>query len=193
MEIGSCLMQFKELEFKYDAKDVSMDEFSLLIEKLNPNRWMIVSSYDEFFINKDGDFIRYRFTDDRGELTIKRKTISANNFNRVEVNLPTSGKNFAAVNEFCSLLGYRHNFGIYKTCKIAFFEKAVFVYYVVYDKELKELRRFIEVEANEDYSWNSEKEALDFIEGCEESLKNLGITSKNRLRKSLFEMFKKDA
>ena len=185
-------MQFKELEFKYDAAGISMDKFSSLVEDMKHDRWMIVSSYDEFFINKDGDFIRYRFTDDRGELTIKRKTTDSNNFNRVEVNLPTAGKNFAAVNEFCSLLGYRHNFGIYKTCKIAFFEKAVFVYYVVYDKELKELRRFIEVEANEDYSWPSEKDALDFIQGCEEKLGVLGITPKNRLRRSLFEMFKKD-
>jgi adenylate cyclase class IV len=126
-----------------------------------------------------------------GELTIKRKTQDANNNNRVEVNLPTQGKSTKAVAAFVDLLGYKPNFSIFKTCKIAFLEKVVLVYYVVYDENLNEKQRFIEVEANEKYNWNSEQEAWDEVLKYEKMLEPLGITPKHRLRKSLFELFKK--
>lgn len=186
-------MKFKEIEFKYDADNISLEKFLESVKAMKPNRWLTVSSYDQFFVKDDTDFVRYRYTDERGELTIKKKTTDKNNFNRIEVNLPTSGDNFEAAKAFCELLGYTHNFGIYKTCKIAFFEKQVLVYYIVYDMELKEKRRFIEIEANEDYAWESDQQAWDHVTNIESELNiSLGITPKNRLRKSLFEMFKKD-
>lgn len=186
-------MNFKEIETKYAADGISMQAFIDLVTTLNPPKWMMVSSYDDYFINKDNDFIRYRYTDDRGELTIKKKTSDKNNNERIEVNVPTKGDNFKTVQAFVDLLGYKHNFGIYKTCKIAFLDTAVLVYYVVYDKEMKELRRFIEVEANEEHHWDSEQEAWDEVVKYEKFLEPLGITPKNRLKKSLFEMFKKES
>ena len=65
------------------------------------------------------------------------------------------------------------------------------VYYVVYDKEMKELRRFIEIEADEEQTWDSEQQAWDEIARYEKLLESLGITSRNRLKKSLYEIFKK--
>lgn len=183
-------MQFKEIETKYDAKDISLQAFTDLVTELKPTNWMMVSSYDDYFVNKDNDFIRYRHTDERGELTIKKKTTDKNNNERLEVNVPTQGGQLPAITMFVSLLGYQRNFGIYKTCKIAFFDKIVLVYYVVYDNEMKEQRRFVEIEANEHHTWTSEQEAWDEVVKYEKIFEKIGINSRNRLKKSLFEMFK---
>jgi adenylate cyclase class IV len=183
-------MEFKELEFKYYANDIDLDEFVELVQPLDP-QWMMVSSYDDYFTNNSDEFIRYRYHDHSGELTIKRKTNSLNNNHRVEVNLPTDGQSGRAVEAFVNLLGYKKNFSIFKTCKIAFLEKAVLVYYIVYDENLHEKQRFIEIEANEKYKWSSEQEAWDEVLKYERMLESLKITPKNRLKKSLFELFKK--
>ena len=186
-------MHFKEIEYKYDANGISMEKFIELIETLPISKKMMVCSYDDYFVNEEGNFIRYRYTDGRGELTIKRKLSDRNNNERIEVNVPTAGDNLGTISAFVDLLNYKHNFGIYKTCKIYWTGKVDLVYYVVYDKELKELRRFIEIEANEDLTWESEQEAWDEIAKYEKLLEPLGITPKNRLRKSLFEIFRKTA
>lgn len=183
-------MHFKELETKYAADDISMNDFIKLVQPLNPE-WMMVSSYDDYFVNDKDEFIRYRYHDHMGELTVKRKTIDTNNNNRVEVNIPTDGKSGPSIEAFCNLLGYKKNFSIFKTCKIAFLEKIVLVYYVVCDENLVEKKRFIEVEAKEDYEWSSEEEAWAEVVRHENMLAPLGISAKNRLKKSLFEIFKK--
>lgn len=186
-------MKFKEIEFKYDAADIPMDKFLSTMETFSPIvKRMTVSSYDDYFTDGMSNFIRYRYHDSRGELTIKRKTSDKNNNERIEVNIPTDGDNFEATEAFVNLLGYKHNFGIFKTCKIFWVDRVVMVYYVVYDKkDLKEVRRFVEIEADEEYSWNSEQDAWAHIEKYEKMLEPLGITSRNRMRKSLFELFKK--
>lgn len=184
-------MKFKEIEFKYDADGVSMNNFVELMETFKIDRKMLVSSYDDYFVDPTGNFIRYRYTDGGGELTIKRKTTDKNNNERIEVNVPTAGDNLRTVEAFVDLLGYKHNFGIYKTCKIFWIDKVVLVYYVVYDKEMKEQRRFIEIEANEDLVWDSEQAAWDEITKWEKVIEPLGIKPKNRLKKSLFEVFRK--
>ena len=186
-------MENKELETKYSADHVSIEDFMKLIETLDVKRKKMVSSYDDYFVNSSGDFIRYRHTDDHGELTIKRKTSALNNNERIEVNLPTSGDNIGTVQAFVDLLGYKHNFCIFKSCKIFWLDKVDFVYYIVYDKELKELRRFIEIEALEDVKWESEEHAWNEITKYEKLLEPLGISAQNRLKKSLFEQFRKDS
>ncbi len=185
-------MHFKEIETKYHANDITMDKFLSIVEPMNPE-WMQVSSYDDYFVNDKDEFIRYRYHDSMGELTIKRKTIDSNNNNRIEVNLKADGNNAKNITAFAELLGYKPNFSIFKTCKIAFLEKAVLVYYVVYDKNLNELNRFIEIEAREDYKWTSEEEAWNEVTNYEKMFEPLGITSRNRLKKSLFELFKKQS
>lgn len=186
-------MKFKEIETKYDAKDIKLEEFKNALKELELpiDRHLLVSSYDTYYTNAKDQFIRYRYKEDRGELTIKRKTQKHSNNERVEINIPTSGDNLEAVTEFVDLLGYTHNFTIYKTCDIYWTGKVDLVYYVVYDTELKELRRFIEIEALEDAEWESEEEVWAEISKYEKMLAPLGITPQNRLRKSLFETFKK--
>lgn len=183
-------MNFKEIETKYFADDISMDDFIKLVEPLSPE-WIMVSSYDDYFTNENDEFIRYRYHDNMGELTVKRKTNDNNNLNRVEVNIKTESKSSKAVAAFVQLLGYKLNFSIFKTCKIAILDKIVLVYYIVYDSNLNELRRFIEVEAREDIKWSSELEAWLEVTKYEEMLEPLGISARKRLKKSLFEIFKR--
>lgn len=183
-------MHFKEVEFKYDASNIGMNSFIDIVNtNFKPTKKMLVSSFDDYFVDKDNNFIRYRYTDDKGELTIKRKLNDKNNNERIEVNVPTSGDNLKSITAFVDLLGYKHNFGIFKTCQIYWVDKVVLVYYVVYDKEMKELRRFIEIEADEGHPWISEQEAWDEIIKYEKILAPLGITPQHRLKKSLFELF----
>jgi adenylate cyclase class IV len=184
-------MKFKEVESKYDAEKIKRESFLGIIDSLPVRKKMNVSSYDTYFMNDTGDFVRYRWTDDRGELTIKRKTSKLNNNDRIEVNLPTAGSNLSTVEAFCGLLGYKLNFEIFKTCNIFWVDKVVLVYYVVFDKNLKELRRFIEIEADEDLEWESEEQAWAEVVRYEKMLEPLNITPQNRLRKSLFEIFRK--
>jgi adenylate cyclase class IV len=184
------IMRFREIETKYDADKIKMEDFLKIIDKMPIRKKLMVSSYDEYFTNTEGDFVRYRHNNDHGELTIKRKTKDSNNNQRVEVNLPTRGDNVSTVKAFLNLLGYQHNFSIYKTCNIFWTDKVDLVYYVVYDQELKERRRFIEIEADESLDWTSEEEAWNEILKYERMLEPLGITPQHRLRKSLFEIFK---
>lgn len=184
-------MKFKEIEFKFGAENISFGDFSDIVESLKPSKHTIVSSYDDFFVNANDEFIRYRHNNNTQELTIKRKTSNYNNVERIEVNMSILPQDFSTINAFVELLGYTHNFRIYKTAKIYWIDNVVICYYIVYDENMYELNRFIEIEANENMEFNNELEAWETIRYYEEKLKSIGINSKKRLRKSLFEMYKK--
>jgi len=183
-------MRFKEIEFKFDATEIPLNDFKKVVEELKPTNQVIVSSYDDYFINDEGNFIRYRHNNDSQELTIKRKLCDHNNNERVEVNLPIVPQDFRTVQAFVELLGYKHNFSIYKVCQIYWIDKAVLCYYLVYDENMNELNRFIEIEANEHLHFKNETEALALIKFYEDKLKTLGIHCKKRLKKSLFELYR---
>lgn len=186
-------IKFKEFESKYDAKEITLADFKAFINKwFKVQKQLLVSSYDDYFVNDSGDYIRYRHRDGHGEMTIKRKLTERNNNKRIEVNLPTSGNNLEAVTQFAELLGYKHNFCIYKNSLVYWVDNMVICYYVVCDEDWKEKRRFVEIEADEDFAWESEAKAWMAVEDCEKVFEELGITAKNRLKKSLFEMFKQD-
>lgn len=186
-------MKFREIELKFDASEIALKDFVKLVESsFQVKKHLLVSSYDDYFVDKEGNFLRYRHKEGRGELTIKRKLTEHNNNKRIEVNLPTDGNAMEAVSQFADLLGYKHNFCIYKTCQVYWVDNLVVVYYVVYDNEWKELRRFIEIEADEDLQWESEAQAIAAVESCEKLFEPLGLKPKNRLKRSLFEMFRKE-
>lgn len=203
-------MKFKEIEFKYDAKDITLDLFTQIMEKkFQPSKKLIVSSYDDYFVNSDSNFIRYRhpglygiYDDDiwvkqesgqTPELTIKRKMTQENNNERIEVNMAIVPQNFSTVEEFIKLLGYTHNFRIYKVCNIYWIDRVVISYYLVFDNNMRELNRFIEIEANEHLEFQDEQEAFNLITNYEMELNKAGIPLmlEKRLKKSLFEMYSK--
>jgi predicted adenylyl cyclase CyaB len=187
-------VKFKEIEVKYKADDIKLSDFEALMATFTPAalRKVTVSSWDTYYSNKDSEFIRYRSDDTKGELTVKRKTTTANNNNRVEVNVKTGVNTIETITEFSNLLGYQFNFKIYKTCFIYWFEKVNLVYYTISDENMKPQGSFLEIEANEDYNWESEEKAWETVKEYEEKLNTLGITAQNRLKRSLWEMFKKE-
>jgi hypothetical protein len=171
-----------------------LSDFVTLAEKLNPEERLDISSWDYYYTaNEPGEFIRYRESDDP-ELTIKRKVKTANNWERVEVDLPIDGKRVTKnlVDSWVKLEGYNENFRIFKSCFIFWYDIVNTVYYVVYDENMKEKGRFIEIEVNKERVQGLGLEAaFQKLKDFERELSNLGLTAQNRLKKSLYEMFVK--
>ena len=188
-------MKFKEIETKYSAVDIKLEDFKSLCKSLKPLKEKKVSSYDYYYTKSRKEFIRYR-AGVRPELTVKKKTSDRNNYVRVEINLPlgsslTATHTLETVEAFCAALGFNHNFTIYKTCQIYDYEAYNLVYYVVYDRKRKELARFIEIEMSEEYPWRTKTDAWSSLLKIEKKLKILGITNRHRISRSLYEMFRK--
>lgn len=188
-------MTFKEIETKYNAKKIKLKDFDTFCKSLNPVSEKQIGSYDYYYVKSETEFLRYR-SGTKPELTIKRKTKAQNNYIRVEVNLPinpktSENKRLKIVEAFCNGLGFFHNFVIYKTCHIYYYKNFNFVFYVVFDENLKEKARFIEIEMDEEYPWPNEATAWSELLKIEEKLKAFGITYKHRISESLYEMFRK--
>jgi len=182
-----------ELEYKYNAENISLPAFIEFCNALKPLKKLEVSSWDFYYTNlekgKENHFIRFRQSDN-AELTIKRKTSEANNWERLEIDLPLQGDklNESTVNKFVSLLNYKFSAKIFKSCFIYWFDNVNIVYYVVYDSNLKELGRFLEIEVNKEQI-NNLSNPTTLLKIYEEKLKELNLKPANRLKKSLFEMF----
>lgn len=189
-------MKFKEIELKYDAKNLPLTEFRAFCESRNPTKFFIASGWDYFFSNtEDPDaFCRHRVGPDSNTLTFKRKLTDSNNFIRNEHNLDLTKKmTLEQVVALCAEFGYQPNTSIFKNCFIYNYEDHILVYYVVYNEEMSEICRFVEIEAREDYGWTSEKEAWDSIVAIERIAKyKLGITPQARMKKSLYEIVRKE-
>lgn len=181
------------METKYRASDIKIEDFIKLSESMNPRKVDIKSSYDHYYTKSESDFIRHR-DGDSPQLTVKKKINEQNNFIRTEVNVDLKQKNQdETVAKFCELLGYRKNFSIYKKCWIYWFDKYNTVFYIVYkDSSMREeLDRFIEIEMDEKRTWASEEEAWNLLLEVEKKLSNIGVNFRARIRKSLYEMFRK--
>lgn len=181
-----------EVETKYRADKLKLSDFVELATSLNPKRYVETGGYDYYFVNKDGtDFCRFR-AGDRYELTTKRKTVGDNNYVREEYNLLIApGEPLEKVAGFCRSVGYPSlNFKIYKSCFIYYYDTYDLVYYVVFDSDMRELDRFVEIEMLETYPWDNPKQAWAELVKIEESLSCIGISKDSRLNQSLFEMFR---
>lgn len=185
----------KEMEYKYRAGDIKLTDFISLVEELTYDHKKEVSSFDYYYTipNNSDMFQRYRESDEP-EITKKRKVKDSNNWERIEVDMPLDPKKItkAIVDRYVGLDGYKENFCIYKTCFIYIQEICNLVYYTVYDKEMKELDRFIEIEVNKDKAKElGTEDSLKHLKELEEKLSVLGITAKNRMKKSLYELYRK--
>ena len=190
--VDVSMIDFKEIEYKYEAKSVDLSVFDNFVVSLNPLNVITVSSYDEYYKptkSNSVDFIRYRYNDYSKELTMKKKTTDVNNNNRVEINLNLHEKNDSKIQRFIDYMGFTFNFKIYKTSKIYQFDNVIVAYYIVYSENMTELGRFIELEASEHYAFRDEAHAFSAINNFEKLLEQFGITYRNRLKKSLFEIF----
>lgn len=183
--------EFSELEYKYRADDIYLSEFVELMQTLPVIDKKDVSSWDHYYVNGvEDEFIRFRESTDP-ELTIKRKVKSTNNWERVEVDLPIDVQRSkpSTISKFVELLGYPNKKSIYKTCFIYWLDYINFVYYIVYDADMNEKGRFIEVEFNKSKLIDHKDKIEDQLKYGQNILINLELGPQNRLRKSLYEMF----
>lgn len=188
-------MKFKEIETKYSADKIRLEDFKEFCIGLRPKSEKQASSYDHYYEKRLNEFLRYR-AGLRPELTVKKKTKDKNNFVRTEINLPldqdiSEKKRMKIVDAFCGHLGFLHNFTIYKVCHIYYYDKFNLVYYIVFDENLQEQLRLIEIEMDEDYDWPSNAAAWRALLKIEKKFKKLGITKKDRINKSLYETLRK--
>lgn len=195
--------EFTELETKYRVEPGLLDEFKTIAENLSGlNKFIYCEGPDHYFTRPDNSFIRYRrathgMDAGRAELTIKVKPEGAkNNIFRKEVNLRIDANSENTVREAILLMGYTTNFSIKKWCHIYTFEDATLVFYSVSDitdGNASKADSYIEIEISEEKVHTmTESQAWDIIVKYEGILSPLGITARNRLKRSLFEMYKRD-
>lgn len=187
---------FVELEYKYKADNVKLEDFVQLMELLKPNKRLDISSWDFYYTKGVDEFVRYRKSAVDPELTIKRKIKTTNNWERVEVDLPLNRDKItdSGVDKFLELLDYKLNFKLYKTCMIFWLDSVNYVYYITYNENLEELGRFIEVEVNKDKVAELNRRpgksgALFELNYYSDRLSKLGLSSQNRMKKSLYELY----
>lgn len=194
-------IKIHELEFKYKADGVELANFQAFAEAEGPKKVLNVGSFDTYyspenkekFSDKGLEFVRFR-QGSAPELTIKIKLNENNNNSRIEVDLPLSKKvTKYIVEKFLNLFGFKENFEVFKECYIYFYEKIDIVYYIVRTEEGgKELARFIEVEARKDAKFDSPEEAWELVKAMEQKLSVFGISPANRMKRSMWEIFRKD-
>lgn len=185
----------QELEYKFKADSISLTQFTEVMNTLGFIKKLETSSWDIYFVkpNEPEMFQRLRLSEIAPELTKKRKTTANNNWDRIEIDLPLDPARIkeSIVTKFVALDGYEKNFKIYKSCFIYWKEQVNFVYYVVYDEEMVERGRFIEVEINKEIAHKLE----DPFAVLNENVKHfeaIGLNPKTRLKRSLYEIFRRE-
>ena len=180
---NSVVAKFEE--FLSKLKGESREEFNSILDST---------------IRKIPAFIRYRkpshgLDNDRKEITTKYKESDKNNVNREEKNLRVDNTPDDTIKSFIEDMGYSFNFSIWKGCHIYKYDDATVVFYSVYDTtngRASKMDSFIEIEVEESTISNlNEKEAWGIIEKYERILSELGISPQKRLKKSLFEMYRR--
>ncbi len=188
-------MKYLEVEFKYKADNISLTSFTDFCKTKKPTSVVIASGYDYFYENIDDPdaFCRHRVGPDSNQLTFKRKLSDVNNFIRTERNVDLAASmSVEEISGLCDEFGYKYNTSIFKNCFVYKYDWYTFVYYICYDTDMIELGRFVEIEMSEDHAWNSEKEAWEELLLMEKICgKGLGVTAQSRIKRSLFEMFRK--
>lgn len=189
-------LEFHEVEVKFRIDEGRRNEWKQLVESIDEEKTFIYVESDDIYYVKDDEFLRYRFSnskkDKRSELTYKSKTEEDNNIVRKEVNLRVDPSDPETVEAFAESQGFFRNFLIKKYVDIYKFKDATLPFYTVI-KEDGSRETFLEIEVNEEIIHTlTEEEAWSIIKKYEELLAPLGITHKNRLKKSLFEMYRSE-
>lgn len=196
------LPQYTEFETKYRTELSVLPTFQRLAKSIpDLKEFLYVEGYDEYNIRPDSPlFLRFRMTEHPKQdpqfkqLTIKGRPADAkNNVMRREPNLRVDVNDPEEIRVFIQEAGFTFNFKIWKACHIYVFSDATIVFYTVKEEDSSKEHYFLEIEVDEKTIHNlSEKEAWQVISKYETILAETGINPQKRLRRSLFEMFKKD-
>lgn len=205
-----------EFETKYRVEGQALIGFKQLLDGLTQDKkFLYVEGPDYFFSHPkwwfanmpqwdpSGTFARYRepsygLDNGRRQVTWKYKTKDAkNSIQRIEnnMNITTDTSKETVFKQFeCG--GTTFNCSIVKNCHIYKFSDATLVFYTVYDTtdgKSKKPDNFVEIEVEEDsMATITEDEAWAVIVKYEKIMEPLGVSAQKRLRKSLFEMYRRD-
>lgn len=184
-------MTNREIEFKYDASEISAYQFmNFCKDKKDFIKQVHVTGTDKFYssVFNPNSFFRVRNDGTNVELTFKSK-IRADNVYRVEYNLKLFEE--GCVHEMIEeSTGFVYNNQIYKVSDVYIFKTYVAAYYIVYNRDYREVGRFVELELNVDFPSYDPDDSIKILELIERSFKEMGIKKSNRLSKSLFEMYR---
>ena len=186
------MLEQLEIEFKYDASKIKLNDFIKFCQQKNPISYKIMFGYDSFYksASSSSSFYRHRISNYDNQLTYKRKTVDGNSFVRKEINIDMKRKiTEPVIADYCKELGYEFNMSLFKSSFVFEYETYTLVYYICYDTNMNELGRFIEIEMSEDYKWKNKEEAWGQLIVLEKLAKPLGLTTSARIKKSLFEMY----
>lgn len=199
-------LEFHEFEVKFRIDESKLNDWKQVMRDYKAKnlsdfkQFVYVDSDDIYYTQEsskedvDYKFVRYRFSENekRAELTTKTKLKDSNNIIRKEQNVRVDQNTKATIHEFITEgLEYKYNFTITKYVQIYKFKDATLPWYTVVDENGKR-DTFCEIEVDEELLHKiNEDEAWAIISKYEKVLEPLGITPRNRLRKSLFEMYRK--
>lgn len=205
-----------EFETKYRVEDHLLIEFKQIVGTLpGEKKFIYVEGPDYYYTypkwwfehnpqwEPNGTFARYRkpsFGLDNGnrQVTWKYKPKEAkNSIQRTENNWDLKDKtDEAVVMHQLQLNCMNFNFSIVKNCHIYILDDATLVFYTVYDTtdgKPKKTDSFVEIEVKEEtMKSTTEEQAWGVIEKYEKILEGIGLSANKRLRRSLFEMYKRD-
>lgn len=198
-------MDYIEFESKYKVDPNLLIDFKKLVDKVpNIRQFLYIEGEDEYYVHpvtSEVDFARYRrpshgLDNNRSEVTYKSKPEGAkNNIIRTELNWRVDNTPPDTIREGLKKQGYIFNFSIFKTCQIYKVEDATLVFYTVYDTTVganNATHSFLEIEVDEDLLKHiNEAKAWSILEKWEKYLLPLGIKPQNRLKRSLFEIFRR--
>jgi len=195
IDTKKLLPKHTEFETKYRIDGNIIYDFKALVQKFPGGKDLIYIESDDIYYTCGDDFARYRFSnfkkDKRAEVTWKYKTSVDDNFNRKEFNWRVDETPISAIEGALEAWGFKRNFRISKIVHIYKFPDATIPFYTVIDESGK-IDHFIEIEVDEDkiHTMTSE-EAWSIIRKYEELLSPIGISAQKRLRKSLYEMYRR--
>jgi len=205
-----------EFETKYRVEDQNLILFKQILDNLNEDKKFIyVEGPDYYFTypkwwfehntqwDANGTFGRYRkpsygLDNGRRQVTHKYKPRDAkNSIQRKELNINiTPETSEETIFEQFECHGMKFNASIIKNCHIYKLKDATLVFYTVYDTtdgKPKKADNFVEIEVDEDtIASMTEEQAWGIIVKYEKMLESIGLNPQKRLRKSLFEIYRRD-
>lgn len=194
------IAKFTEFETKYTSDISQLSQFKAIAETL-PDflDFTYCEGPDTYLTKPDGSFGRYRkakYPSDTkyAQWTLKLKPAGAkNNISRLEYNWRVDGTPSQEILDGAVAMGFSFNFKINKSCHIYRFSECTLVFYSVKEEGVDKEDYFIEIEITEETVHElTEEQAWDIIRKYEKILEPVGVNAQKRMRRSLFEMYRKE-
>ena len=194
------IARFTEFETKYSSDISNLPIFKSIVETL-PGliEFTYAEGPDTYMTKSDGSFGRYRKAKyphgtSYAQWTLKLKPLGAkNNISRLEYNWRVDSTPSQEILDGAVAMGFNFNFKINKSCHIYRFPECTLVFYSVKEEGSSKEDYFVEIEITEETVHElTEDQAWDIIRKYEKILEPVGVNAQKRMRRSLFEMYKKE-